>query len=134
MEKFDDESGYPYYENQETGEMVWEKPLGFDEQGDHSAPDAYGVTTYEWVEKMDDETGYPYYESTNTGEMLWEKPEGFDEAMAAAAAAAAATATVPESSDATNVQSSSRPLWKGKIRIQVACATQTEREIVDPYK
>ena len=31
VEKYDDESGYPYYENQATGEFVWEKPADFDD-------------------------------------------------------------------------------------------------------
>ena len=29
-EQYDDESGYPFYENMETGEILWEKPDNFD--------------------------------------------------------------------------------------------------------
>ena len=30
LEQYDDESGYPFYENMETGEILWEKPDNFD--------------------------------------------------------------------------------------------------------
>ena len=91
VEKMDEDSGYPYYENQVTGELLWEKPEGFDDQvaaGSAAASDTSAAAVsvpYEWEEKTDDDSGYPYYENRNTGEMLWEKPDGFDEGVAAAA-------------------------------------------------
>ena len=75
LERWDDDSGYPYWENRNTGDIVWEKPTGADDN--EAAAVTPGWT--QWVEKFDDESGYPYYENQETGEMVWEKPLGFDE-------------------------------------------------------
>jgi len=88
LEKYDEESGVPYYENSTTGEVVWEIPV--DESMIHQ-PSAVGTELEvaaeetndsavigEWAEYWDDDAGTAYYQHKSTGKISYENP--FEEA------------------------------------------------------
>lgn len=109
-EKYDDESGFPYYENMSSGEVVWQKPEDWDENGgavegvDEEAAEetVRGVGDAAWVsnfeEKWDTEAGYPYFENKVTGEILWKKPVAWASAESAVGAEGAAAAAAGQHS------------------------------------
>ena len=101
---FDEESGYPYYFNSETGEYTWEMPEttdiggsrrwleqehmslladhhhGGDGSGDMPAGNRKPVgparLVGEWEELWDEESQSCYYFNSESGEYQWDKPEG----------------------------------------------------------
>ena len=66
----DNETGYSYYANTQTGETSWEAP------GELGGPDAmpYAKLDNGWFQYVDDVSGRPYYYNLNTQQTEWVAP------------------------------------------------------------
>ena len=74
-EYFDEDSGYPYWYNIQTGDTVWENPYetSIDHPGDYVGQQAVEEQP-EWEEYFDESTGLAYWYNTITQETSWDPP------------------------------------------------------------